>query len=75
VEDPHGAIQLRLPGDPVIKAYRLDGWMAGDKTSLENRIAFYDHIAIRPQLGRCQVFRFVNTTGDTHPLHIHQSQF
>jgi spore coat protein A len=75
LEDPNGTIALRLPGDAATKHYRVDGWMNGDPSSSETRTAFYDHIAVRPQLGQWQVFRFVNTTGDTHPLHIHQSQF
>lgn len=75
LEDPNGTIVLRLPGDAAAKNYRVDGWMTGEPMSSETRTAFYDHIALRPQLGQWQVFRFVNTTGDTHPLHIHQSQF
>ncbi|WP_458318218.1 multicopper oxidase family protein [Mycolicibacterium brisbanense] len=75
VEDTNGDIALRLPTDTETKKYRVDGWMVGDQTSSETRVAFDDHVGIRPQLGQWQVFRFVNTTGDTHPLHIHQSQF
>ena len=49
--------------------------MAGDKAGSSSRVSFYDRIALRPRVGQWQVWRFVNTTGDTHPMHIHQSQF
>jgi FtsP/CotA-like multicopper oxidase with cupredoxin domain len=31
-------------------------------------------VALRPRVGQWQVWRFVNATSDTHPIHIHQSQ-
>lgn len=75
VADPAGAISLQLPGQTAPTAYRVEAFMADDTTSSESRVAFYDRVAIRPQLGRWQVFTFVNATGDTHPMHIHQSTF
>ncbi|MDQ6896581.1 MAG: multicopper oxidase domain-containing protein [Actinomycetota bacterium] len=75
VADPAGAISLQLPGQAAPTAYRVESFMADDTTSSESRVAFYDRVAIRPQLGRWQVFTFVNATGDTHPMHIHQSTF
>src|SRR5674536_121418 len=75
VPDDAGEIVLRLPGETAPTTYRVDGWMAGDLTRSSSRVSFYDHIALRPQLGGWQVWKFVNTTGDTHPIHIHQSTF
>ncbi len=75
VEDPAGRIALQLPGDSAPKTYRVEGWMADDQTSSGTRVSFYDRVALRPQLGQWQLWRFINTTGDTHPMHIHQSQF
>jgi FtsP/CotA-like multicopper oxidase with cupredoxin domain len=75
VPDDAGEIVLRLPGETAPTTYRVDGWMAGDRTRSSSRVSFYDHIALRPQLGGWQVWKFVNTTGDTHPIHIHQSTF
>ena len=49
--------------------------MADDRAHRDTRVSFYDRIALRPQLGQWQLWRFINTTGDTHPIHIHQSQF
>jgi spore coat protein A len=49
--------------------------MPGDPTLSSTRMSFYDQVGVLPKLGEWQVFVFVNTTGDTHPLHIHQSQF
>jgi FtsP/CotA-like multicopper oxidase with cupredoxin domain len=74
-EDPFGAIELQLPGDLVPKRYRVEGWMNSDQSPSSTRVSFYDRIALRPRLGQWQIWRFVNTTGDTHPIHIHQSQF
>lgn len=75
VEDPAGKISIQFPGDPAPTTYRVEGWMPDDKTKSSSRVSFYDRIALRPRLGQWQVWRFVNTTGDTHPMHIHQSQF
>ena len=75
VEDPFGAIELQLPGDLVPRRYRAEGWMNGDQSPSSARVSFYDRLALRPRLGQWQIWKFVNTTGDTHPLHIHQSQF
>ena len=75
VADPAGGISLQLPGEAAPARYRVDGWMASDPMLSSSRVSFYDHIALRPQLGQWQLWKFVNTTGDTHPIHIHQSTF
>jgi spore coat protein A len=75
VEDSAGTISIQLPGDNAPKPYRVEGWMADDPSRSDTRVAFYDRTALRPQLGRWQLWKFVNTTGDTHPIHIHQSTF
>jgi o-aminophenol oxidase len=75
VEDPAGRISIQFPGDPTPTAYRVDGWMPSDPAPTSSRMSFYDRIAVRPVVGQWQVWRFVNATGDTHPMHIHQSQF
>jgi o-aminophenol oxidase len=75
VEDPAGKVSIQFPGDPAPTAYRVDGWLPSDPAPTSSRMSFYDRVAIRPVVGRWQVWRFVNATGDTHPMHIHQSQF
>jgi spore coat protein A len=75
IEDEAGKIVLQLPGDLTPKTYRVAGWMADDQAHSDTRVSFYDRIALRPQLGQWQLWRLINTTGDTHPIHIHQSQF
>jgi len=75
VEDPAGEITIQFPGDANPMTYRVEGWMAGDPAGSSSRVSFYDRVALRPRVGQWQVWRFVNTTGDTHPMHIHQSQF
>jgi FtsP/CotA-like multicopper oxidase with cupredoxin domain len=74
-DDPGGKIQLQLPGDTKPKGYRVDGWMTGEPGKSSDRNAFYDHVAIRPTIGRWEIWRFLNTTTDVHPIHIHQSLF
>ncbi|MFV0457921.1 MAG: multicopper oxidase family protein [Actinomycetales bacterium] len=63
VADPAGRIQVQLPQDPTPQAYRPVG------------SGFYDAVGIMPVLGEWEVWQFLNTTGDTHPMHIHQSFF
>ncbi|MGE5763982.1 MAG: multicopper oxidase family protein [Mycobacterium leprae] len=75
VPDPEGKISLQLPGETAPTTFRVDGWLANDCAPSSTRVSFYDHIALRPQLGQWQLWTFVNTTGDTHPIHIHQSTF
>jgi FtsP/CotA-like multicopper oxidase with cupredoxin domain len=75
VEDPAGKISIQFPGDTAPTNYRVEGWLPNDPAPSSSRVSFYDRIALRPRLGQWQVWRFVNTTGDTHPMHIHQSQF
>ncbi|MGH3794155.1 MAG: multicopper oxidase family protein [Pseudonocardiaceae bacterium] len=75
VADPAGGIELQLPGENAPARYRVEGWPAEDKARSSTRVSFYDRIALRPQVGQWQLWRFVNVTGDTHPMHIHQSAF
>lgn len=49
--------------------------MPGDTTDSSKRFHFHDHIGLRPVIGKWYVWRFLNTTGDVHPIHIHQSTF
>ena len=74
-DDPNGKISIQLPGDKAPKGYRVDGWMTGDPAPSSDRKAFYDHVSIRPTIGQWEIWRFINTTGDVHPIHIHQSLF
>jgi spore coat protein A len=53
----------------------VENWLASDKAPSSTRVSFYDRISLRPQLRQWQLWRFVNATGDTHPMHIHQSVF
>ena len=41
---------------------------------LEGR-AWHEPVTITPKLGTTEVWRFVNTTADTHPMHTHLTQF
>lgn len=63
VPDPRGAMQLVLPGEHEPTAYAPIG------------SSFDDTVGITPTVGVWEVWRLVNTTGDTHPIHIHQSTF
>ncbi|MDQ2884177.1 MAG: multicopper oxidase domain-containing protein [Actinomycetota bacterium] len=75
VEDPAGGIAIQFPGETAPTTYRVEGWLADDPAGSSSRVSFYDRVALRPRVGQWQVWRFVNATGDTHPMHIHQSQF
>ncbi|MCL2581946.1 MAG: multicopper oxidase domain-containing protein [Streptosporangiales bacterium] len=75
VPDSHGKIKMRLPGEKRERKYRVVQWAADDKAKSDTRVSFYDRVALRPVIGAWQVFRFINTTGDTHPMHVHLSQF
>ncbi|HEX3732204.1 MAG TPA: multicopper oxidase domain-containing protein [Mycobacteriales bacterium] len=75
IKDPSGKISIQFPGETTSTNYRVEGWMPNDPAPSSSRVSFYDRIALRPRLEQWQVWRFVNTTGDTHPMHIHQSQF
>lgn len=43
--------------------------------SLLNNAYFNAHAPIRPRLGTVEVWNLVNTTGDTHPIHLHLVAF
>jgi spore coat protein A len=75
VADPFGEIELQLPDEALPTRYRVEGWTADDHAPSSSRVSFYDRVVLRPGLGRWQVWRIVNATADTHPIHIHQSQF
>ncbi|MBO0820667.1 MAG: multicopper oxidase domain-containing protein [Nocardiopsaceae bacterium] len=75
VEDPAGEIKIQFPGEKAAANYRVMQWMAGDQAQSDSRVSFYDRIGLRPVIGEWQILRFVNATGDTHPMHIHLSQF
>ncbi|HEY2195419.1 MAG TPA: multicopper oxidase domain-containing protein [Actinomycetospora sp.] len=67
-----GPILLQLPNDTQPVAYRpvnLAPAVPGPTGD------FYSTLGIYAELDRWQVFSFLNTTGDVHPLHIHQSEF
>lgn len=74
-EAADGAIELQLSPATAAQRYSVVGWPAGDPAPSTSRMSFYDRVGTLARLGEWQVFVFVNTTGDTHPLHIHQSQF
>ncbi|MDB5388293.1 MAG: hypothetical protein JWM11_3939 [Planctomycetaceae bacterium] len=75
VEDSQGEIWLQLPGDDRPNSYRVEGWMPMDGDQSSSRVSFYDRVALRPLIRQWQVWQFINTTVDTHPIHIHQSMF
>lgn len=61
--DPAGSIEVQLPHETAPQRYAAAG------------SGFYDETWLRPKLGDWEVWRFLNTTGDTHPIHVHQSTF
>lgn len=63
VPDPNGHVEVQLPTDTEPQPYAAVG------------SSLYDTVGILPKLGQWEVWRFLNTTGDTHPMHIHQSTF
>lgn len=63
VADPAGQIEVQLATDAAPQAYS------------PSASSFYDTVGIMPTRGEWEVWRFLNTTGDTHPMHIHQSLF
>jgi o-aminophenol oxidase len=75
IEDHDGGIELQLPGATAPSRYRVENWLASDKAPSSTRVSFYDRVSLRPQVRQWQLWRFVNATGDTHPIHIHQSVF
>jgi spore coat protein A, manganese oxidase len=44
------------------------------RLELENK-TFHDPVSIMPELGATEVWEFVNTTADTHPIHLHLVMF
>ncbi|HBY22984.1 MAG TPA: hypothetical protein DEG88_06765 [Propionibacteriaceae bacterium] len=63
VADPAGSVQVQLPTDAAPQSYSpIDA-------------GFYGTVGIMPVLKEWEVWRFLNTTGDTHPMHIHQVLF
>ncbi|MBD0290556.1 MAG: multicopper oxidase domain-containing protein [Thermoleophilia bacterium] len=44
------------------------------KLQLEGR-DFHDPVTITPRVGSTEVWRLINTTADTHPIHLHLVQF
>ncbi|MBO0819803.1 MAG: multicopper oxidase domain-containing protein [Nocardiopsaceae bacterium] len=75
VADPAGKIAIQFPGQDKPEKYRVVQWPAHDRSPSSSRVSFYDRVGSRPVIDQWQVFRFVNATGDTHPMHIHLSQF
>lgn len=61
--DPDGPIEVQLPHEAAPQRYAAAG------------SGFYDETWLRPKIGDWEIWRFLNTTGDTHPIHIHQSTF
>ena len=63
VSNEHGTVVLALPGTDKPASYSVGA------------TGFYDTINVRPSLGRWEVWRFINVTEDSHPIHIHQVSF
>jgi spore coat protein A, manganese oxidase len=68
--------------DPALAATTRDIKMTevltGDDEPIQLRLedkGYRDPIDIFPKLGTTEVWRFINTTGDTHPMHLHLVQF
>jgi spore coat protein A len=68
--DPTGKIVRDIPLTEIIDE-ASDSPM---QLRLENRM-FHDPITIKPELGSTEVWRLINTTEDTHPIHLHLVQF
>jgi o-aminophenol oxidase len=71
---PDGGITLQLPHEPGPSSYAVVGWSPADSTPSDGRAPWYDRVGVMAELGRWQVFRFVNTTRHTRAIHLHQSQ-
>jgi FtsP/CotA-like multicopper oxidase with cupredoxin domain len=69
-KDPAGRIRMQLPGDSAVTTYSPISAMSGTQMG-----SFYQQIGVFAAVGRWEVFRFLNTTVDVHPIHIHQSTF
>ncbi len=68
--DPASAVMTR----DLVLAEELDK----NQKSLGLRIngkGYHDPVTERPKLGTTEVWRFINTTDDAHPVHIHLVQF
>ncbi|HEY2764564.1 MAG TPA: multicopper oxidase domain-containing protein [Pseudonocardiaceae bacterium] len=59
-----GFIELQLPGESAPVRYRIAGWATSDPARSGTRVSFYDRIALRPQIGQWQLWRFVNATDE-----------
>jgi FtsP/CotA-like multicopper oxidase with cupredoxin domain len=59
------------PGEPLITV------TGGEETTRWRTVAchFEDRVTIFPEIGRDELWRLINLTGDTHPIHIHLVQF
>lgn len=69
-ENQGGKIRLQLPGDASVNTYAPISAMSGTQMG-----SFYQQVGVFAAVGRWEVFRFLNTTVDVHPIHIHQSAF
>jgi len=63
VADATGPVQVQLPTDAAPQSYSPVA------------SSFYDTVGIMPVRKEWEVWRFLNTTGDTHPMHVHQVFF
>lgn len=72
--NPDGPIALQLPGEAAPSQYVVVGWSPTDSSPSDGRAPWYDRVGVMAELGRWQVFRFVNTTRHTRAVHLHQSQ-
>jgi spore coat protein A, manganese oxidase len=68
--------------DPALAATTRDIKMTevltGDDEPVQLQLedkGYREPIDIFPKLGTTEVWRFINTTGDTHPMHLHLVQF
>jgi spore coat protein A, manganese oxidase len=68
--DPAGKLVRTIPLTEILDP--LTGFPI--KLQLENK-DFHEAVTIKPELGATEVWEFVNTTADTHPIHLHLVMF
>jgi len=62
----------RLTRDMTLKEY-MD--MSGNMMIMLNGMMWRDPITEKPQLGTTEIWRMINLTNDTHPMHLHLVMF
>lgn len=68
--DPGAAVMTR----DFVLSERMDAQGRSLSMNIDGK-GYDDPVTVRPQLGSLEKWRFINTTEDTHPMHLHLVQF